>query len=104
VPKLNQIKNVRTTHLQTFPSTNQALHCWNRYNRWLVCAQQAGEEAKPLRQYAESVCPGSFGMRCGTSSAMKVTLVVSEVDSTKGTLKDYDLPARLVMSYSNKVA
>jgi cytochrome c oxidase subunit 6b len=61
--KLNQIKNVRTTPRdERFPSTNQAGHCWNRYNEWLVCAQQAGEEAncKPLRQYAESVCPGNW--------------------------------------------
>jgi cytochrome c oxidase subunit 6b len=59
--RLNMIKNVRTTPRdERFPATNQAGHCWNRYNEWLVCAQQSGgDEAncKPLRQYAESVCP-----------------------------------------------
>lgn len=57
--RLNQIKMVRTTPRdERFPSSNQALHCWNRYNEWIVCEKQGDEDAcKPLRQYAESICP-----------------------------------------------
>lgn len=44
---------------ERFPHQNQALHCWNRYNEWLVCAQQGDEDkCKPMRQYADSICPG----------------------------------------------
>lgn len=58
--RFNQIKAVRTTPRdERFPSQNQALHCWNRYNEWLLCAQQGDDEScKPMRQYADSVCPG----------------------------------------------
>lgn len=59
--RLHQIKNARTTPRDhRFTSTNQALHCWNRYNEWLVCTKQASDEeaCAPLRQYADSVCPG----------------------------------------------
>ena len=54
------IKNVRTTPRdERFPSTNQALHCWNRYNEWLLCIKQSGDEdsCKPMKQMAESICP-----------------------------------------------
>lgn len=59
--RLSQIKAVRTTPRdERFPSTNQALHCWNRYNEWLVCTKQSDDEdkCKPLRQFSESICPG----------------------------------------------
>jgi len=60
--RLNQIKAARTTpHDERFPSTNQALHCWNRYNEWLVCVNQArgdDDKCKPLRQMSDSICPG----------------------------------------------
>jgi cytochrome c oxidase subunit 6b len=59
--RLNMIKNVRTTPRdERFPSSNQALHCWNRYNEWLLCVKQSGDEdnCKPMRQFAESICPG----------------------------------------------
>jgi len=59
--RLNMIKAVRTTPRdERFPSQNQALHCWNRYNEWLLCANQAGndeDKCKPLRQYSDSICP-----------------------------------------------
>ena len=61
--RLNMIKNVRTTPRdERFPATNQALHCWNRYNEWLLCVKQSGDEdnCKPMRQYAESICPGPW--------------------------------------------
>lgn len=58
---LAQLKNlqaVRTTPRdERFPSTNQALNCWNRYNEWIVCTQSS-DKCKPMRQYAESICPG----------------------------------------------
>jgi cytochrome c oxidase subunit 6b len=65
--RFDMIKNVRTTPRdERFPSNNQALHCWNRYNEWIVCLQQQkrGDDAeancKPLRQYAESICPSPW--------------------------------------------
>ena len=60
--RFSMIKNVRTTpHDDRFPSTNQAMHCWNRYNEWLVCTQQSDEDnCKPLRQYAASICPSMW--------------------------------------------
>ena len=58
--RFNQVKAVRTTPSDVrFPHQNQALHCWNRYNEWLLCSQQSGEDnCKPLRQLATSICPG----------------------------------------------
>jgi cytochrome c oxidase subunit 6b len=57
--KLKVVNNVKTTPRDDrFPATNQALHCWNRYNEWLLCAKEGSEDTcKPLRQYAESICP-----------------------------------------------
>lgn len=57
---LNQVKNTRTTARdERFNSTNQAMHCWNRYNEWLVCIKQTDddESCAPLRQSADSICP-----------------------------------------------
>mmetsp|Transcript_302 Transcript_302/g.586 ORF Transcript_302/g.586 Transcript_302/m.586 type:complete len:88 (+) Transcript_302:82-345(+) len=58
--RLDQIKNVRTTPRdERFPSSNQAMHCWNRYNEWILCTQQSdSDKCKPMRQNAESICPG----------------------------------------------
>ena len=58
--RLRMIEKAGTTPRdERFPSTNQALHCWNRYNEWLVCAKQGDEDAcKPMRQMADSICPG----------------------------------------------
>ena len=62
---LHQVKNVRTTPRDArFPSQNQALHCWNRYNEWLVCLKQSGddsdEKCQVYRQFATSICPGPW--------------------------------------------
>ena len=61
---LQQVKNVRTTPRdQRFPSQNQALHCWNRYNEWLVCLKQTGndnDKCQTYRQYSLSICPGKW--------------------------------------------
>jgi len=58
--RFNQLRDVRTTPRdERFPHQNQSMHCWNRYNEWLVCTQQGDEDScKPLRQYADSICPG----------------------------------------------
>eukprot|EP00543_Licmophora_paradoxa_P000388 CAMPEP_0202442862 /NCGR_PEP_ID=MMETSP1360-20130828/2228_1 /ASSEMBLY_ACC=CAM_ASM_000848 /TAXON_ID=515479 /ORGANISM="Licmophora paradoxa, Strain CCMP2313" /LENGTH=102 /DNA_ID=CAMNT_0049058353 /DNA_START=280 /DNA_END=588 /DNA_ORIENTATION=+ len=58
--QLAQVQGVRTTPRDVrFPSTNQAGHCWNRYNEWLVCLKQTQDEegCKVLRHYATSICP-----------------------------------------------
>ena len=62
---LHQVKNVRTTPRDArFPSQNQALHCWNRYNEWLVCLKQSGddsdEKCQVYRQFATSICPNAW--------------------------------------------
>eukprot|EP00980_Cylindrotheca_fusiformis_P028280 scaffold22589_cov138-Cylindrotheca_fusiformis.AAC.43 len=58
---LHQVKNTRTTPRdQRFPSTNQSLHCWNRYNEWLICLKQTNgddDKCQAYRQYAVSICP-----------------------------------------------
>jgi cytochrome c oxidase subunit 6b len=57
---LNEVKATRTTPRDPrFPTQNQANHCWNRYNEWLVCLKQTGDEAgcKPLRYAATKICP-----------------------------------------------
>ncbi|KAL3761466.1 hypothetical protein ACHAW5_001396 [Stephanodiscus triporus] len=42
---LNEVKAVRTTPamLASLPK-NQANHCWNRYNEWLVCLKSTKDE------------------------------------------------------------
>ena len=56
----DQFKTARTTSRDArFPSSNQAGHCWNRYNEWLLCLKQTGDGAgcKPLRMQATNICP-----------------------------------------------
>ena len=58
--RLDIVKNVRTTPRDArFPSQNQANHCWNRYNEWLLCLKSTGDEGgcKNMRQQATSICP-----------------------------------------------
>jgi len=60
---LQQVKNTRTTPRdERFPAHNQALHCWNRYNEWLLCQKQTGDDEKcqVYRQYALSICPNNW--------------------------------------------
>eukprot|EP00614_Pseudopedinella_elastica_P014285 CAMPEP_0172583780 /NCGR_PEP_ID=MMETSP1068-20121228/3327_1 /TAXON_ID=35684 /ORGANISM="Pseudopedinella elastica, Strain CCMP716" /LENGTH=82 /DNA_ID=CAMNT_0013377687 /DNA_START=110 /DNA_END=358 /DNA_ORIENTATION=- len=43
-----------------FPSQNQANHCWNRYNEWVMCLKgTSGDEdaCKGVRQMMFSICP-----------------------------------------------
>lgn len=56
----NRVKTIRTTSRDArFPSSNQAGHCWNRYNEWLLCLKQTenSSDCQPLRYYATSICP-----------------------------------------------
>jgi cytochrome c oxidase subunit 6b len=59
--RLELIQNVKTTPRdERFPSTNQALHCWNRYNEWVVCLMNNNDDeskCKSMRQLADSICP-----------------------------------------------
>ena len=62
---LSMVKQVRTAPRdERFPAQNQALHCWNRYNEWVLCTvQQKGEDESkcaPLRQYANAICPDAW--------------------------------------------
>lgn len=55
------IKSIKTTPRSSkFPSQNQAYHCWNRYNEWVMCLKSTkGDEegCKQMRQMALSICP-----------------------------------------------
>lgn len=57
----------RTTPLDSrFPTVNQANHCWNLYNEWVLCtkkAEEAGENAQkcnPKRSSALAICPDEW--------------------------------------------
>jgi len=57
---LNEVKAVRTTPRDArFPTQNQANHCWNRYNEWLVCMKSTGDEegCRNMRYMALKICP-----------------------------------------------
>mmetsp|Transcript_24750 Transcript_24750/g.30443 ORF Transcript_24750/g.30443 Transcript_24750/m.30443 type:complete len:101 (-) Transcript_24750:208-510(-) len=57
---IDVIKNVRTTPRDPrFTTTNQANNCWNKYNEWLLCLKNTGDEdgCKNMRQSALSICP-----------------------------------------------
>lgn len=46
---------------ERFPSTNQAMRCWNLYNEWVLCATQQDEEkCKSMRYASESICPSHW--------------------------------------------
>lgn len=43
-----------------FPNTNQAQHCWTRYNEWILCLKRTGSDEDACfqaRKYALSLCP-----------------------------------------------
>uniref|UniRef100_A0A7S2WRP3 Cytochrome c oxidase subunit n=1 Tax=Rhizochromulina marina TaxID=1034831 RepID=A0A7S2WRP3_9STRA len=57
---LSEVKAVRTTPRDSrFPSQNQANHCWNRYNEWLLCMKTTNSEegCKTMRHLAAKICP-----------------------------------------------
>ena len=46
-----------------FPNTNQAQHCWTRYNEWVLCLKKTGgddDACLKQRRYALSLCPESY--------------------------------------------
>mmetsp|Transcript_25574 Transcript_25574/g.37632 ORF Transcript_25574/g.37632 Transcript_25574/m.37632 type:complete len:106 (+) Transcript_25574:75-392(+) len=61
---LELVEGVRTTpRQQKFPAQNQAPHCWNRYNEWVLCLKTTkGDEKRcsMVRQYAVSICPDEW--------------------------------------------
>lgn len=57
---LNEVKAVRTTPRDArFTAQNQANHCWNRYNEWLICLKSTQDEGgcRSMRNMALNVCP-----------------------------------------------
>ena len=77
------IPHIKTTpYDKRFPSTNQASHCWNRYNEYVMCLKktESDEDAcKPMRQLALSICPDDWWNKWdeereeGTFSGVKMT-------------------------------
>ena len=58
--KMSTIKLETTPVDPRFPNTNQAQHCWTRYNEWVVCTKKHKDDedaCKKARQYAASLCP-----------------------------------------------
>ncbi|TDH66150.1 hypothetical protein CCR75_001724 [Bremia lactucae] len=55
---------LKTTPLDPrFPNTNQAQHCWTRYNEFVLCLKtKVGDEEACKRYYqnAASVCPSAW--------------------------------------------
>jgi cytochrome c oxidase subunit 6b len=60
--RLAQLADIRTPPRdERFPSTNQAMRCWNLYNEWILCGLNADEgKCKPMRYAAESICPSHW--------------------------------------------
>ncbi|CAK9214722.1 unnamed protein product [Sphagnum troendelagicum] len=62
-PKIT-VDDVKTAPMDyRFPTTNQAKHCYTRYNEFHKCAAEKGEDAKECKKYAKyyrSLCPGDW--------------------------------------------
>jgi len=62
-PKIT-VDDVKTAPMDfRFPTTNQAKHCYTRYNEFHKCAAEKGEDAKECKKYARyyrSLCPGEW--------------------------------------------
>jgi cytochrome c oxidase subunit 6b len=58
------VDGARTTPRQgKFPAQNQASHCWNRYNEWVLCLKTTDgnkDKCSMMRQYAMSICPDDW--------------------------------------------
>lgn len=57
---LNEVKDSRTTPRDArFPTQNQANHCWNRYNEWLLCMKSTKDKegCQGMRNMALQICP-----------------------------------------------
>mmetsp|Transcript_17207 Transcript_17207/g.22388 ORF Transcript_17207/g.22388 Transcript_17207/m.22388 type:complete len:110 (-) Transcript_17207:1678-2007(-) len=57
--RLKALKNSGTSvRDERFPSVNQAMHCWNRYNEWVLCLQNSSEKkCQAMRFTADKICP-----------------------------------------------
>ena len=57
----NEVASNKTTPRDPrFPTQNQANHCWNRYNEWLVCLKGSSNDedgCKSMRNLALKICP-----------------------------------------------
>mmetsp|Transcript_8979 Transcript_8979/g.16574 ORF Transcript_8979/g.16574 Transcript_8979/m.16574 type:complete len:82 (+) Transcript_8979:66-311(+) len=56
----DEIKVETTPRDARFPNTNQAQHCWTRYNEWVLCLKRTGndeEQCLKQRKFAQSLCP-----------------------------------------------
>jgi cytochrome c oxidase subunit 6b len=62
-PKIT-VDDIKTAPMDfRFPTTNQAKHCYTRYNEFHKCAAEKGEDAKDCQKYARyyrSLCPGEW--------------------------------------------
>ncbi|KAG0583928.1 hypothetical protein M758_3G175800 [Ceratodon purpureus] len=62
-PKIT-VDDIKTAPMDfRFPTTNQAKHCYTRYNEFHKCAAEKGEDAKECQKYARyyrSLCPGEW--------------------------------------------
>ncbi|XP_024364646.1 cytochrome c oxidase subunit 6b-1 [Physcomitrium patens] len=62
-PKIT-VDDIKTAPMDfRFPTTNQAKHCFTRYNEFHKCAAEKGEDAKECQKYARyyrSLCPGEW--------------------------------------------
>ncbi|BBN07172.1 cytochrome c oxidase subunit 6b [Marchantia polymorpha subsp. ruderalis] len=64
-PKLKvTVDDVKTAPMDyRFPTTNQAKHCYTRYNEYHKCIAEKGEDASECTKYAKyyrSLCPGEW--------------------------------------------
>jgi cytochrome c oxidase subunit 6b len=62
-PKIT-VEDVKTAPMDyRFPTTNQAKHCYTRYNEFHKCASEKGDDARECKKYAKyyrSLCPGDW--------------------------------------------
>ena len=62
--EITQDKIKTTPFHNQFLTTNQAPHCWNRYNEWIMCLKTCTgnkeKKCKLLRQLAHSICPDDW--------------------------------------------
>ncbi|CAM6084275.1 unnamed protein product [Calypogeia fissa] len=58
------VDDVKTAPMDyRFPTTNQAKHCYTRYNEYHKCVAEKGEDAPECAKYARyyrSLCPGEW--------------------------------------------
>ncbi|KAL2629234.1 hypothetical protein R1flu_013920 [Riccia fluitans] len=58
------VDDVKTAPMDyRFPTTNQAKHCFTRYNEFHKCIADKGEDASECQKYAKfyrSLCPGEW--------------------------------------------